>query len=543
MAENYPVGIQSFEKLIDTNSIYVDKTSQIYSLIQKEGINNYFLSRPRRFGKSLLISTFKAIFQGKKELFKGFYIYDKIDWQPFPVIHLSMSDINFVGLGLEKALYLTIKKMAEDDEMTLAVEFAKSPLRELLELLYEKYQKKVVILIDEYDKPIIHGLEAGNSDVAEANRDILKNFYAGLKDADEYIRFLFITGVSKFAKVSIFSDLNHLIDITLVEDYTTICGYSQTELEHYFPEGITKLAKKTGLTRERCIERMKEWYDGFSWDGENFLYNPFSTLLLLNNSQFSNYWFSTGTPTFLVKMMREQNEYLLENIKVPPEAFDTFNLRKLDYKSLLLQTGYLAVKGRVMADGAVDYYLVSFPNKEVKESFNKLLLGEFIDATPTATNASIFDIRDAFAENDLDKVKEIIQAMFHSLPADLFEKRDRNGKVKPVGENFYHAIIYLIFNLLGVKMQAEVIVKGGRVDAVVETEEHVYLFEFKKDQSPELAIEQIKQNQYFGKYLCPPMSPQFGGKKGGKTIHLIGVRFSLEERGIDAEKDWAEEVL
>ncbi len=533
MAENYPVGIQSFSELIGTNSIYVDKTPQIYSLLHKEGIKNYFLSRPRRFGKSLLINTFKAIFQGKQALFKGLFIYDKITWESYPIIHLSMSEIGFAGnMGLEKALKNALQEMAREEKLSFTEIDEGRMFRELIKLLYEKYQKKVVVLIDEYDKPIIHGLEAGNSEVAEANRDILKTFYGALKDADDYLRFLFITGVSKFARVSIFSDLNHLTDLTLAEDYTTICGYTQAELEHYFPEGITKLAKKTGLTRERCLEKVKEWYDGFSWDGENFLYNPFSTLQLLNSSQFFNYWFATGTPTFLVKMMANLTEYQLENLKVRPQVFDTYNLRALDYKSLLLQTGYLAVKGRIMSDGAVDYYIVGFPNKEVREAYNEMLLAEFTDNTSSDAGVSIFDIRDAFLDNDLDKVKQIIQAMFHSIPADLFEKKDKNGHIKAVGENFYHAIIYLIFNLLGVKMQAEVVVKGGRIDAVVETKEHIYLFEFKKDRSPELAIAQIRANQYFAKYLL-----------SNKIIHLIGVRFSLEERGIDAEKDWAEEIV
>ena len=240
-------------------------------------------------------------------------------------------------------------------------------------------------------------------------------------------------------------------------------------------------------------------------------------------------------------LMADLNEYKLENLKVRPQIWDTFNLRQLDYKSLLLQTGYLAVKGRGMTEGEVDYYTVSFPNKEVKESFNEMLLGDYIHRHSSDAGISIFNIREAFQENDLKRVKQIIQAMFHSLPVDLFEKKDRDGNPKPVGENFYHAIIYLIFNLLGVKMQAEVSPlspqfggKGGegRIDAVVETTEHIYLFEFKKDRSPELAIEQIKMNQYFGKYLL-----------SNKKIHLIGVRFSLEERGINAEKDWAEEVL
>jgi hypothetical protein len=532
MAENYPVGIQHFSKLRENGAIYVDKTPIIYGLIRKKTNSVYFLSRPRRFGKSLLVSTLKEIFEGNKALFQGLYIYDKIDWEKYPVIQLSMSETGFQSLGLEEALKNYLNEHARRENLVFIEKDLGRMFRELIILLSEKYQKQVVILVDEYDKPIIHGLEADSSELAEINRDIMKAFYGGLKDVDNYIRFLFITGVSKFARVSIFSDLNHLTDISLHKEYATICGYTQTELEHYFPEGIQKLANDYDMTRERCLIKIKEWYDGFSWDGINFMYNPFSTLRLLESSQFSNYWFSTGTPTFLVKLLNNALEYKLENIKVRPNVFDSFDLQKLDYISILLQTGYLSIKGKSVTEGEIDYYLVSYSNKEVKESFNEMLLGGYLDYTPSATGVSIYEIRTAFQENDLDSVKMIIQTMFHSLPVELFEKKDRNGKIKPVGENFYHAIIYLIFNLLGVKMKAEVVVQNGRVDAVVETAEHLYLFEFKKDESPEKAIEQIKTNKYFGQYLL-----------SNKIIHLIGVRFSLAEKGIDAEKDWKEEIL
>ncbi|MFN0203737.1 MAG: AAA family ATPase, partial [Bacteroidia bacterium] len=291
MIEKYPVGIQTFSEVIRHNAVYVDKTAHILSLLTSNTKKSYFLSRPRRFGKSLLISTLKALFEGKQPLFQGLYIYDKMEWKTYPIIHLSMSDINFENLGLEKALKLECNRLAKKENVELVGN--KSPLRELLEALYLKYEQQVVILIDEYDKPIIHGLEAGNSSEAEKNRDIMKSFYGGLKDADAQLRFLFITGVSKFAKVSIFSDLNHLTDISLDENYATLCGYTQEELEHYFPQGIEKLAKKYGMTQERCLAKIKDWYDGFSWDGENFMYNPFSTLQLFSSSQFSNYWFST----------------------------------------------------------------------------------------------------------------------------------------------------------------------------------------------------------------------------------------------------------
>ena len=525
MAENYPIGIQTFSEIVRTNSIYVDKTELIYDLLKKTGQKNIFLSRPRRFGKSLLISTFKSIFEGKKEEFKGLYIYDKIEWETFPIIHISMTNINFIDLGLKKALYLTIKKIAAEHEVALAEESAESPLRELLELLYKKYKKQVVILIDEYDKPITHGLEANDSSVAEANRDIMKAFYSGLKDADEYLRFLFITGISKFTKVSIFSELNNLIDITLNDNYVTLCGYTQAELEHYFPEGLQKLADKNGLTKEECIAKVEEWYDGFSWDGKNFVYNPFSTLLLFNSSQFANYWFASGTPTFLVKMLNKVYHYDLSQEKVSDRTFDTFNLRQLNVKSILLQTGYLTLK-KSLGD---NLFLAGFPNKEIAQSFNEMLLADYINQDFGDSPAHIYDIKMAFLENNVKKVLGIIESLFASTPFYLFSKVNDKGKVTPVAENFYHAVIYLIFTLLGIKIQAEVAVREGRIDAVVETEGHVYIFEFKKNQNPDMAISQMQENNYADKYTA-----------SNKMIHLIGVSFSLRKRGLDK---WKELVL
>ena len=523
MAENYPIGIQTFSEIVRTNSIYVDKTELIFDLLKKTGQKNIFLSRPRRFGKSLLISTFKSIFEGKQEQFKGLYIYDKIDWEAFPIIHLSMTNIGFEEIGLAQALKRECGHIAKNYGLTLSGN--KKPLRELLELLYEKYQKQVVILIDEYDKPITHGLEANDSSVAEANRDIMKAFYSGLKDADMYLRFLFITGISKFTKVSIFSELNNLIDISLHKNYTTLCGYTQAELEHYFPEGLKKLADENNLTKEECIAKVEEWYDGFSWDGKNFVYNPFSTLLLLNSGQFDNYWFASGTPTFLVKKLNEVYNYDLTKEKVSVRSFDTFNLRQLNITAILLQTGYLTLK-KPLGD---NLFLAGFPNKEVEQSFNEMLLAEYVHQAPGDSPVHIYDIKMAFLENNVKKVLAIIESLFASTPSHLFSKMNDKGKVTPVAENFYHAVIYLIFTLLGVKIQAEVAVREGRIDAVVETEGHVYLFEFKKNQNPDIAIAQMEANNYSQKYIL-----------SNKKIHLIGVSFSLRKRGLDK---WKELVL
>jgi Predicted AAA-ATPase/PD-(D/E)XK nuclease superfamily len=525
MAERYPVGIQHFSELRRVNALYVDKTALIYELLRGENRSIFFLARPRRFGKSLLVSTLAEIFSGNKALFEGLYIYDKIEWQKFPIIQLSFVSLGIEALGLEKAIEERLAIIAAQHGLTIQRPGVALAFEELIHKLQAKYQQKVVILIDEYDSPITKGLEKGDFDLAEKHRDILKEFYSILKDNDNFIRFLFITGITKFTKVSIFSALNYLTDISLDKRFSTICGYTQAELEANFPEGIQKLADENQLTKVDCLEKVKDWYNGFSWDGEAFVYNPFSVLLLLDSSQFSNYWFETGTPTFLVSMLNEKQTYVLENIKVRASIFNTYDLRKLDSLTLLLQTGYLTIKKKLYDD----YYAISFPNKEVRESFNEMLLGDYLDVHAGRTGATIYDIRDALKANDLSQVIDIIQSMFESVPFELYEKKDKDGKIKPVGENFYHAVIYLIFNLVGVKMQAEVSVKNGRVDALVETSENIYLFEFKKDQNPDVAIQQMQEKNYAGKYLT-----------SNKNIYLVGVCFSLEKRGIS---DWKCNIL
>lgn len=529
MAENYSLSSQTFSRLINENRIYVDKTDLLYELLKQASAVTYFLSRPRRFGKLLLINTLKSIFEGEQALFKGLFIYDKITWKRFPIIHLSMADIGFVNLGLEYALQHRLENKAKEEGIMLTETVYNLQFQELIIALHKKYGEQVVILIDEYDKPITHGLEAVNSDLAIENRDIMKNFYSVLKDLDVHIRFLFITGISKFTKVSIFSELNHLTDLTLDNRFATLCGYTQAEIEHYFPEGIQKLIEKENKSRDFILAKIKNWYDGFSWNGIDFVYNPFSFMQLMASSQFSNYWFETGTPTFLVKMLRDDIDFDLENLKVRESNFNTFDLRNLDSKTILLQTGYLSLKERHETEGDLDYFLASFSNKEVRESFNEMLLGSYIAKHPSDAGVSVYEVRAAFLRNDIEQVIKIMESLFAGIPSSLFSRMQPNGKKVGNGENFYYAIIYLIFNLLGVKMQAEVAVREGRIDAIVETNANVYIFEFKKNQSPDIAIQQIKDRKYDEKYLI-----------SNKIIHLVSVSFSLRKKGIDK---WKCEVL
>lgn len=523
MAAFYPIGIQHFAEIIENKAIYIDKTAFIYELIKQGSPKPYFLSRPRRFGKSLLISTLQEIFAGNKDLFKGLYIYDKIEWQKFPIIHISFVNIDIESLGLEQALIKHLITIGTQEKIELLNETAKSIFQELIQKLYSKYQKTVVILIDEYDKPITLGLEKGDFDLAEKNRDIMKTFYSILKDSGNLLRFLLITGISKFAKVSIFSELNHLTDLTLDENFAAICGYTHQDLKDYFQDGIEKLAEKEELSKAEIIQKIEHWYDGFSWDGKTFVYNPFSFLQLMHKQQFANYWFETGTPTFLIKLLSKDQKYQVENLIVGENAFNTYNFRQLSYVSLMLQTGYLTIKEKIKDED--NYYRINYPNHEVKVAFNEMLLSDYLNQPPNEATTTLYALKSTFEKEDIQGVIKIIDALFASIPSQLFSDIDKDGNEKVVAENFYHAVIYLTFNILSVKMQAEVIVRDGRVDAVVETKKSVYIFEFKKNRSATAAIKQMQTKNYAQKYLL-----------SGKDIFLIGINFTFKKRGIQSWK-------
>ena len=522
---NFPTGSQFFPNLIEDNAIYVDKTQFIVPLVAKKSNAQYFLSRPRRFGKSMFISTLEQVFLGKKELFKGLYIEDKIEWDSYPVIRLSMDKIGFFELGLEKALHGVLLSIARDNNIVLEGAGYSARFTELIKKMAEKYQKKVVLLIDEYDKPIITYIEKDNVTEAERNRDILKSFYGILKDSGDQLRFLFITGVSKFSRVSIFSDLNHLDDLTLDDNFATICGFTETELRHYCHAGLEDLATKNQTNIDAIVDKIRYWYNGFSWNAVDFVYNPYSTMLLMHKQAFKNYWFDTGTPTFLVKLINQSGQYDFIDLEVDQDIYNWHDLKNLDFISIMLQTGYLTLKEHI-----VDFiYKVYYPNKEVELSFSKMLLENHLHKQTGRLAVTIYDIEKAFKRHDIPRVLEIITDMFKSLPSQFFkegkEKTDAQGNVTmtstPVGENFYHAVIYLVFKILGISMTAEVSTQHGRIDALVETETHIYVFEFKKNRKASVALEQIKENKY---------AEHFALTK--KQIYLVGVAFNLQKRGI-----------
>jgi len=503
--QNLPLGKQEFSKLREEKLLYVDKTQIIHKLIT--GGSYYFLARPRRFGKSLLVNTIKEIFLGNKHYFKGLWIENNWDFKPYPVIKIDFIKADYRNQSLPVALQKLIKSIAKEHAIDLQSTTHKDLFGELILALYEKYQERVVLLIDEYDKPIIDYLE--NPTQAEENRDELKNLYSLIKGYDKYLEFVFITGVSKFSKVGIFSDLNNISDITLAPDFTTIVGYTQEELEFYFNERIDNLCLIFNKSKEQLLDEIKKRYNGYSWDAQNFVYNPYSILSFFQQKKFDNYWFSTGTPTFLTKLLKKGFHYELKNINVGHTSFDSSDLKNLDYVSVLFQAGYLTIK----EDVGFEMYRLDFPNTEVRDAFSQFLLAEYAELQPTRMQPLVFSLYNALKINNFEEVKIIFNALFAAIPQDYFlENR----------EKFYHAICFLTLRLLGYFTQIEINSGRGRLDCIVFLENKIFLFEFKLDQSSQKAMEQIKARNYFAPYLGQ-----------GKEIYLIGVNMLSERKEIE----------
>ena len=505
-----PVGIQTFSELIENEYLYVDKTRHIHGLFA-DGGKYYFLSRPRRFGKSLLISTLSELFSGNKELFKDLWIYDKTEWPAHPVIHIDFTNIEYENSELLKqSLVETLDAIAADHGLQLTSVSYKTRFGELIKKMSGGETGKVVILVDEYDKPITDQIE--KKETAEANRNILANFYGVIKGTDKYLKFVFLTGVSKFSKVSVFSGLNNLRDITLSEEFSTLLGYTQDELPRYFDAHISNLAEKMGEEKNRLLDKIKEWYNGYSWDGNNFVYNPFSILNLFNEKSFDNYWFSTGTPTFLLKLIKQQPYVLpeLEQWPVSSYAFDSYDIAHVDIVPLLFQTGYLTIK-QITIKEDTNRYRLDYPNREVRDSFLVYLLQEF-----TRRNKMFgIQIRDringALEKDDIAGFFEEMKTLFASIPYQIFI-----GKK----EAYYHTVVYLVLKLAGAQISAEDSTNIGRMDAVLETGKKIYIMEFKMGSEHD-ALNQVKEKKYHEKY-----------RGRGKDIVLVGIGFDEEKKNI-----------
>ena len=504
MKQKLPIGIQSFREIRENQFLYVDKTEILFRLVTRG--KYYFLSRPRRFGKSLTLSTIKELYQGGKELFDGLWIQDHWDWtQQHPVIHISFSSIGYKTMGLEAAL-----NQALDNEATKhGIEFTTNDYDQKFKELIKKLSKqnKVILLIDEYDKPIIDYLD--DLTQAKAHQQVLKSFYSVIKDADPYIRFLMITGVSKFSKVSIFSELNNLTDLTIHPKFSTLVGYTQTELEQYFEEGFQELIGVLAPTRSDLLELIKTWYNGYSWDGKNFAYNPFSILSFFGAGEFQNFWFSTGTPTFLINLLKNRNFYNLGESEVGQAAFDSFDIENIDTYSLLFQTGYLTIK----AKEPFGLYILDYPNREVKDSMLQYLIAGFSKGSYAQSTPIVLKLRKAFLENNFEKIIGIINSLFKSIPSHIFIK-DK--------EAYYHSVVFLVFQYLGQFIEAEVHTSDGRIDAVVQTDTHIYVIEFKLDESADIALQQIQEKGYIQKY-----------QQSDKDLVGVGINFSSTSKSVE----------
>jgi Predicted AAA-ATPase/PD-(D/E)XK nuclease superfamily len=511
-----PLSLQSLSEIYDNNAIYVDKTEYIHQLATTGKC--YFLSRPRRFGKSLLVSTFRELFEANKILFQGLWIENKWDWSvKYPVIHISFEVLDYHENKLVESIENELNLIATQFDVTLTQKGFKPRFRELIALLHQKYQQKVVILIDEYDKPIIEYLENHTLRQAKKNQQILKRFYSVLKSADKMLKFLFITGVSKFSKVSLFSDLNQLTDLTLEPHYAGLTGYTETELIHSFEPYLTAAAQRLKLSQPQLIAKMKIWYDGYSWDGETRLYNPFGTLQFLSAQVFKNYWFASATPTFLIQEMRKYGYFEMENIRVENSFMDKYDLDNIGIVQLLFQTGYLTIR-KIHPSGS---YILDYPNKEVRESMYKHLMSNLApNPRRNDTGLTIEDLQAAFEKGNLVRVQAVIASMLADLPYHTFEDSS---------EGLYHGLIHILFNYLGLVMQSEAHSSKGRADVVVQTLTHIYIFEFKINRSAEEAFQQILDNEYAEKYRAI-----------GKPILAIGVNFKTQNRKMDP---WKQDFL
>ncbi|GHV15073.1 ATPase AAA [Fibrobacterales bacterium] len=512
-----PIGIQTFADLRENGYLYVDKTEYIYRLVSLG--KSFFLSRPRRFGKSLLVSTMQALFLGKKELFKGLWIAKHWDFkQKFPVIKLDWSAVRRTSPeDAEPSLQGFLKRIATDYKIKLTEKTAADQFGELLESIHKKTGKQVVLLIDEYDMPILDNLETPQ---AEPMRDYLQNFYKIIKSSDEHLRFIFLTGVTRFSKVALFSGLNSPLDITIDNRFSTICGYTQDELEKNFKQHIKVIAEEGGVSVATALERIKFWYNGFSWDGINPVYNPYSTLILFTQKMFRGYWFSSGSPTFLIEQIKKRNDValVLEPVTLTLSNSDNFNIAHIDTAQLMFQTGYLSIKSvQKNAFGTTDTYTLGVSNEEVRVALIEYLTGLYANAQISNTLALREQMTTALQNGDASSLEIFMRKMFADIPYKLYQKK----------EAYYHSLFLLWLNLLGFKVQGEVNTNLGSIDAVWELGKQVIVAELKystKLKAKTLlknAMAQIKKNRYYEKY-----------EKGSKTVSLLGIGFSGKEKDL-----------
>ena len=508
-----PIGIQTFRKVRENGCYYVDKTPHIERLVD-DG-KHFFLSRPRRFGKSLFLDTLKELFEGSEALFKGLAIHEPWDWSMRnPVVRLDFSKGDFTAPNyLHRNTMAQLGDIGRRAEVASDYETAPERLSYLLETLHERSGERVVVLVDEYDKPILDALR--NPEVARANRDYLRGLYSTLKFADAHIRLSFITGVSKFSKVSLFSGLNNLIDITMEPTYSAICGYTERDLDDVFaPElaGLDRLA-------------IREWYNGYSWLGAERVYNPFDILLLFRNRTFKGHWFETGTPTFLIETLlrRQVRSVDLDGMVASDELLSAFDVDDISPEALLFQTGYLTILKQEELAGRT-LYTLGYPNREVREGLNGSLLRHLVrDSTRQMANSiRLYRLLEA---DDLEGLRELFHAFYASIPHEWYTNNDIARF-----EGYYASVFYSYFAGLGLDVTVEDSTNLGRLDMALRFEGRVYLFEFKVvEQAGEgSAMAELEARRYSDKY------------RAGGPVRLVGVEFSSASRNIVSfETGWA----
>ena len=501
----YPIGIQTFSKLRHSEYLYIDKTAYIYDLVTQGEV--YFFSRPRRFGKSILISTLEALFSGQKALFNDLAIgASDYDFQTYPVIKLEFSQGEFnCADALRHYINVQLDFIATKYQIKLQQTSYDLKFTELVHALYQQTGQAVVILIDEYDKPILNNLQ---QDSLSEIKKVLTVFYGVIKPLDEYLRFVFITGVSRFAKVSVFSGMNNLTDISMHQSFAALCGVTQQELQQHLKAPIKQLIEQHKTCETQLLTKIKYWYNGYRFHHlAESVYNPQSLLALFYYQEFNNYWFETATPTFLIELIKT-NQFDLSQItdyEVDKSFFAAAEPERMKPASVMLQTGYLTI---------VDYkdglYRLDFPNYEVKQAFNQVIVEEYsgVDSSELRYLRILWE---SLNNNDLEKFFDTLKIFFANIPYGITLNH----------EKYYQSLFYAIFTLIGLNLQAEVQTNQGRIDCVIETDKHIYVIEFKLNGTKEDALAQIKQMNYAHKYQLSK-----------KQIIAVGVEFDAQSRNI-----------
>ncbi len=510
MRKSLPVGVQTFSTIIERDYLYIDKTRDIYNLITTGQV--YFLSRPRRFGKTLLLSTLAEIFAGRRELFEGLWIHESdYEWEVHPVVRIDLSQLKVTTAEqLEHGLKIILGRIARLHSVQLKEGAYYEQFYDLIFELALKSGKGVVVLIDEYDKPLLDNIE--DTEEARRIREVLKGFYIILKALDEHLHFTFLTSATKFNPSGAFPGFNHLQDITLDNRFATLLGVTEQEIDRDLGEYVQAFAQSEEMSVDKLRAEIRSWYDGFCFSKRCApVYNPFSLLLLLDMQDFRNYWFETGTPTFLIKLIKEKgyNIQLMDNLLVDELAFSSYEVGDLGVIPLLFQTGYLTIKAY---DPETRLYKLYYPNYEVENAFSKYLLSAFTPVKNGLVGSYLQQLAQAMRAQDWESFFETLQVFFADIPYDIQLSQ----------EKYYQSIFYLIFKLIGLHIDAEVRTNRGRIDAVIEMDAGVFIFEFKLDGSADEALAQIKARGYAEKYAARD------------DVTLIGEAFSTEKRGVEA---------